>query len=427
MRARRLIERPMLKIPNNIKQCIRIGLALPGSIAFCLSGLFARTPHRWIFGSSSNTFNDNAKALYIHVTENIPQVEAIWISGSYHTVARIRAAGGKAYLRWSPRGIHAALTGGYWFYNAYVNDINYSLSRRAKLFNLWHGIPLKKIEFDISHGPLTKRFQTPGLLEKFFLYPSIYVRPDWLLSTSANVTARSFATAFRMPVEACLNLGYPRNDILLSPAPVREARIQRWETAGARQLLDAMRSHRHTVIYMPTWRDASPYFLRNAEWDFSRLNEALRTRDTLLLLKLHVATPADLFDVCRGLSHIRLMETTDDVYALLPDTSMLLTDYSSIMFDYLLLDKPISYYPFDLDSYQSDSRGFYYPYAECITGRILQHPDDLVTLLDENLADRHTRERHQLRSQLFDHTDASASARIAEKILADTGAQHGFK
>lgn len=417
----------MSRVPNNIRQWIRISLALPSSIVFCLSGLFARKPYRWIFGSYSDAFNDNAKALYIHATEGIPQVEAIWISSSQHVVTQIRAAGGKAYLRWSLSGIYASLTGGYWFYNAYVSDINYSFSRGAKLFNLWHGIPLKKIEFDISHGPLAKRYQAPGMLEKFFLYPAMYVRPDWLLSTSASVTVRSFASAFRMPVGACLNLGYPRNDILLSSASSREARIERWESAGARQLLKAMRSHRHTVVYMPTWRDASPYFLRSAQWDFPRLNEALRSRDTLLLLKLHVATPADLLDACRRLSHIRLMEATDDVYALLPDTSMLLTDYSSIMFDYLLLDKPISYYPFDLDSYQSDSRGFYYPYAECITGKVLQHPDDLVALIDENLADRHAKERHQLRSKLFDHADANASARIAEEVLADATAQHSFK
>src|SRR5690606_17806714 len=127
---------PMSRIINQLKQWIRIGLAVPGNIAFWLSGFCSRKPDRWLFGSYANAFNDNAKALYIHVTEHTPHIEAIWISGNRRVVHQIRAAGGKAFLRWSPAGIRAALTSGYWFYNAYVNDINYSLSRGAKLLNL---------------------------------------------------------------------------------------------------------------------------------------------------------------------------------------------------------------------------------------------------------------------------------------------------
>jgi len=410
---------PMSRIINQLKQWIRIGLAVPGNIAFWLSGFCSRKPDRWLFGSYANAFNDNAKALYIHVTEHTPHIEAIWISGNRRVVHQIRAAGGKAFLRWSPAGIRAALTSGYWFYNAYVNDINYSLSRGAKLLNLWHGIPLKKIEFDIAHGPLAKRYSKPGVLERHFLYPAIYVRPDWLLSTSATVTASSLASAFRMPRERCLNLGYPRTDILKMSLPSRQSRIQRWEEGTAKRLLEAARSCRYTMIYMPTWRDASPYFLRTARWDFPRLNEELQKRDTLLILKLHVATPADLLESARGLSHIRLMDAKDDAYAILPVTDMLITDYSSIMFDYLLLDKPICYYPFDLDSYQADSRGFYYEYADCIAGELIHQPNELLTLIDAGIPDRHAEARHRLRSRLFQHQDAGAAARITTSILTE--------
>src|SRR3569623_2039132 len=95
------------------------------SLVYWISGLIPRSARKWVFGSYSNAFNDNSKYLYIHVVENHSEIEAVWITDDLYIQALIQAAGGKAYSRWSLKGLSACLTSKYWFYSAYIKDINY--------------------------------------------------------------------------------------------------------------------------------------------------------------------------------------------------------------------------------------------------------------------------------------------------------------
>jgi CDP-glycerol glycerophosphotransferase (TagB/SpsB family) len=402
---------------RRMKRLLLVLIAPVTALLYWLGGFIARRRDRWIFGSYSNAFNDNSKHLYIHVVEKHPEIEAIWITGDPTVRDHIRAAGGKAFLRWSLEGIVACLTGRYWFFSMYVADINYFCSRKATLVNLWHGIPLKKIEFDIEHGPIADRFQRPSWTDRYLYWPSIFKRPDYVLSTSARVTRESFASAFRIEPFQCINAGYPRNDAFFKSQVERQSSLTRWDPPATSMLIDKMSGYCRCLIYMPTWRDTNPNFILSSGWDFLALNEALKQQNMLLLIKLHVATPQGVLQKAANLSHIHLMQSTEDAYSVLPLTSALITDYSSILFDYLLLDKPIYYYPFDRKDYESDSRGFYHAYDSCTAGRCIKSPMELA---DPCLADdaiTYAAARRALRESFFEHADAQASERIAQKFL----------
>lgn len=169
---------------------------------------------------------------------------------------------------------------------------------------------------------------------------------------------------------------------------------------------------------MPTFRDANPNFIVGSGWDFPRLNEELKQQNILLLMKLHVATPQDVLQQATNLSHIHLMQSTDDVYSLLPLTAGLITDYSSILFDYLLLDKPIYYYPFDRKEYETDSRGLYYAYESCTAGRHIKSPMELADLSLAEDASNYSDARRSLRERFFAHADGVASERIVQKFTS---------
>lgn len=401
-----------------MKKPLLVLIAPLTALFYWLGGFVPRRRNRWIFGSYSNAFNDNSKYLYIHVVENHPEIDAIWITGNPHVRDTIRAAGGKAFLRWSLEGFVACLTGRYWFFSAYVADINYYCSCNATLVNLWHGIPLKKIEFDIECGPLADRFQRSSFIERRAIWPSIFRRPDYVLSTSARVSQESFTSAFRIEPQQCLNVGYPRTDGFFKSSRERLNSITRWDPPATRALIDKISRYSRCLIYMPTWRDANPNFIASSGWDFPTLNEALKQQNMLLMLKLHVATPQRVLQQAANLSNIHLMQSTEDAYSVLPLTSGLITDYSSILFDYLLLDKPIYYYPFDRKEYESDSRGLYHAYESCTAGRHIKSPMELA---DPRLAeDTHSyaAARRAMRESFFDHSDALASERIVQKIMS---------
>jgi CDP-glycerol glycerophosphotransferase (TagB/SpsB family) len=96
---------------------------------------------------------------------------------------------------------------------------------------------------------------------------------------------------------------------------------------------------------MPTWRDANPDFINQAIPDFKQLDEICKKQGVLFLLKLHMATKITFEK--EQWNNIVFIPNHFDVYPLLPFSSTLLTDYSSIFLDYQLLKKEIVFYPFD--------------------------------------------------------------------------------
>lgn len=377
-----------------------------------------RHKNRWIFGSYSNAFSDNSKHLYIHVVENHPEIDAIWITSNPKIRDSIRAAGGKALSRWSPKGLVACLTGQYWFVSIYVTDINFYCSRNATLINLWHGIPLKKIEFDIKSGPLAKRFQHSSFIKQFIFWPSIFRRPEYVISSSPLVSHKLFTSAFRLELKQCLETGFPRTDGFFKPRPERLSRITCWDPPATKELIDKINLFSRCLIYMPTWRDTNQDFISNSDWNFPVLNESLKQQNMLLLLKLHFNTPQSTLQQAINLSNIHLMQSTEDAYSILPFTSGLVTDYSSIFFDYLLLDKPIYFYPFDRREYESDSRGFYFSYESFTPGRHINSPIELTKPCLTEDAHTYAAARHSLRESFFAHADANAAERIVQKIIS---------
>lgn len=385
-------------------------------LCYWLSGYFPRRDDLWIFGSYANSFADNSKYLYTYVHDNHPEIAPVWITTNSKVLQVIRAAGGRAYYRWSPRGIYYALRGKYWFVSAYVSDINYYVSRGACLTNLWHGIPLKKIEFDIHNGPAAKRFNKPSFLERNLFYATLFRKPEWVLSTSDFVTRSALTTAFRVPEKQCISFGYPRLDLFCWDERRRLEWIKRWGTDSLLKLMQKMSNYQNVYIYMPTWRDANPNFIADASLNFKEINEIMRHKNSLLILKLHVATPAESISSLSGLDHIHVMPAHDDIYPILPQSTALISDYSSIYLDYLLLDRPICFFIFDIDKYLAESRGFYYKYEDFSPGHKVRNAKQLNEFIQSNLLDEFCDSREGLRAKLFKHFDGQASFRIVNFI-----------
>lgn len=380
------------------------------------SFLFFRKKNKLSFGSFRKSFNDNSKYFFIYCQQHQKGLDSAWLSLSRKTVKDIRAHGLKAYYTLSPRGIWYALTSKYWFVNSYTSDIMFCLSGGAVCVNLWHGLALKNIEFNITSGKLAKRYVDRGFKE-VFTHPECFKRPDYVLSSS-HFQSDMFASAFRIPVERCLEYGYPRNMILTCPDDERMDFVRKYEPTETRELIERFlgRKYSKVFVYMPTWRD-SQLNVFTQSFDMPRLDALLKERNELLLLKPHANTKVDkaLFE---NLQNVCFVDGKMDVYPVLPYTDVLITDYSSILYDYILMSgKDVILYLYDYADYVKD-RDLYCPYDENVVGRRVYDFEELYRCLENDEYAINSEERNRIIEKFWGDTanGSNSCIRIAQKV-----------
>lgn len=350
-------------------------------LVYPFSFIFPRSKKKWAFGSFRGAFNDNAKYLFIYCAEHYPDIDAVWLSMSKKTVREVKSKGLKAYFIASPKGMWHALTSKYWFYNSYTSDILYAFSGGATCVNLWHGVGLKRTEFNITSGKLAERYQQKKFWEVYY-HPESFKRPDWLISSSPFQSVM-FASAFRLPLNRCLELGYPRNAILTCSEEARRAFVEKYEPESTRRLIDIIQQghYSRTFVYMPTWRDSQREVFTQS-FDLPRLDALMQKNNSLLLLKPHanvLINPAEF----AALKNIKLVDGKVDIYPVLPYTDILITDYSSILYDYILMSgKDVILYLYDYAEYIND-RDLYYPFDENVVGRKVYNFEELFCCIKE--------------------------------------------
>ena len=378
---------------------------------FVLSHLWPRDESLWVFGAKGGTaFVDNSKYLYLHVNAERAHIRAVWLSRNRQVVDELRAAGYEAHHTDSLRGILLNLRAGFVFVSDGVADTNRWCFGGATVVNLWHGVGLKKVSW--SRKTRTDR-SLATLLER--LVYRVFKRCDWFVVTS-DAMVEPFASGRRQPPERILTAGYPRNDFLegLSPGHSLRSEIEVYETCRR------LSAEGFVFLYVPTYHTETGERIAD-HLDLSELDALLADIDAHLVVKLH---PHDRFDIDSAeLSRITALPSDIDVYPLLEHTDALITDYSSIYFDYLLLDKPVVFYPFDLDAYRS-ARGFYVDYERVTPGPVAT---DFAGLLDclERVAgdDGCAPERRAVRDEFLAHPSESRCKDICDRFDQSTERQ----
>ncbi|MEA2139084.1 MAG: teichoic acid glycerol-phosphate transferase [Solirubrobacteraceae bacterium] len=317
------------------------------------------------FGAPLDRFADNSAYLFLQLS-GAPGLRCVWISGSREVVERLRAAGYEAELRISRAGLRACLQAEWYVVTAYVSDVNRWAHDGARLLNLWHGIPLKTIERDILNSPMSFMYGSARSPRAMAFADETRV-PDAVLSTSPFISERCFASAFGVARDRCLDFGYPRSDHFFAAQdePANEVLIK--EPRTWRRVRDAP----FVIGYFPTWRDDDSPFMQRSGLSIERLAEVVAAQGGVLLFKPHFNTTLTLPE-----GHAVVLHPDDDLNVYLPLCSALITDYSSVAFDFMLLDRPILYFVPDLEHYRH-GRGLYFEPETMMPGPLLYTAQEL--------------------------------------------------
>jgi CDP-glycerol glycerophosphotransferase (TagB/SpsB family) len=423
-----MIPRPLRLV---VKLITRLGERAFAAVLVLVSLVVPRSRRIWAFGSwYGGRFADNPKYFFLHCASRERQdVEAVWLSMSSTVVRRIRVLGFRAYHRLSPSGLWYALRAGVYIFDCRVMDVSSVASSGAVKVNLWHGVPLKMIERDIpqSSNALAQANHGSPLVRAAnkVLRPQLSEKYDYILGTS-RATCERFAGAFGVDTSQVINGGYPRTDVLLSRDDGARFRMPEEERV-IEQCRAYAREGTRVMLYMPTFRDWRNDAERVIPIDWASLDEALQAHGGALFCKLHPNDQARLPDLA-GLSRVHLIPSNVDPYPILRHTDALISDYSSIFFDYLLLDRPVVFYPYDLDDYRRYSRALYDDYDTVTPGPKAYDAAGLQRTLTSLLSsyDEHTQqyltERAAVRSRFYEHVDDRASARLFDALRERTAA-----
>jgi CDP-glycerol glycerophosphotransferase len=296
---------------------------------------------------------------------------------------------------------------------AWIKRAKYHFLVRAFKIQLWHGCSIKRLELD---DPLLKPSPASALGRILYAAAGRFPTYDLFLSTSEANTKNIFQHAFRY--RRVIETGYPRNDVFFRKPDAFD--LMGTDTAVLEKS-EALKDQGHKIVlYAPTYRDTGKGddFLQQNALDIPELDRFGKAHRIVFVFKVHPNRRFD-FDF-QNRSQLLLYHSTADVYPFLPLVDLLLTDYSSIFFDYLLLDRPIVFFPYDYEKYIQKDRKLKYDYnwvtpgPKCTTQPEVQQA--ILRCLSDNENDTYQKKRKEILEMSFSYTEGEASGDIMHAI-----------
>ena len=368
-----------------------------------------RKKNIWIFGSwYGQKYSDNSKWLYEYVIDNYPNINAIWITKSANILEKLKSENKTAYLRNSFKGCFYCLIAKYAFLTSGVDDVNPLFLNGCKQIWLWHGMPLKKIGF--CDDSIVNTLSIKKILINL-LNPYNKLSPYCTISSSTFFTP-FLEKAFHLQKDRILPTGLPRCD----------AFFLNNEDVFITQLHKKFPKSK-IFLYMPTFRmtskmDGDVFSPFSEKFGFSEevFVNFLEKNNIVFLYKPHFVDSS--VDVSINSNRFKLLKDNDfsDLYVLLNNIDILVTDYSSVYFDFLVTNKPIYLLTFDYYNYIENSRSHFFDMKKEMHGIFCNTWNDFY----ESLEIQFDLNKLKIdRLKFASYLDGKSSFKLVEKILEE--------
>jgi len=280
-----------------------------------------------------------------------------------------------------------------------------SFSSKQIVVNIWHGVFYKKIGRLLGHPPVLAH----------------------LTVATSDLTEQMFCEAFGVRPEDVVVSGYPRNDILIRAKAEKETL--------KRKIDQKLSSFNKLAIWLPTYRKsvvgeilndgtevANPFYVK--DFDVHWFNHLLAKHNTLCIIKPHPMAP--VFDKVGDFNNLLfineewLAHRNITLYHLVGCSDLLISDVSSVIIDYLLLDQPVVCISEDFKEY-SKTRGFYFRDLEnWVPSKIISDQFEFFDYLSALLMskkDPYEQQRLQLKTKFFSFHDARSTERLLKRVF----------
>ena len=291
----------------------------------------------------------------------------------------------------------------------WINNILFPVKEKREetvYLQTWHGTPLKKLGFDIEvEGPEKQAFG--NLYEESQNWDYLLVDNDY--------GEDKLVGAFRFKKQV-IKEGYPINDIFYNDKLKMKAKnrlVNKYPAIQGKKI----------ILYAPTWRDLQGDYVRGYDFelpfDLEKLYQALQN-EYVLIVKLHHLIADKLAVDQKYADFFVNASSEEDVMELLCLTDVLITDYSSVFYDFASAKKPILFYMYDMDEYLTKTRGLYVD-IDTLPGPILKTEEELLCAL-ENIQNYQFESFEKLRmfcEEMAKYCHGCSSKRVLDIVIKE--------
>lgn len=341
---------------------------------------------------SGRSANDNTLAVYWELRRRRPDLRMRWAVADLSVEV---PSGAEPVLMRSAEWWTALATSRYVVTNCWMSG-KYRHRPHQRVLQTWHGTPLKLLGFDRIGTNRGEAYRTKTLREVGMWDQLIAQNPY-----SAEVFRRAYGFGNEV-----LEIGYPRNDILSGP----DADVVRDRTRERLGLRDRERA----VLYVPTWRENAKGLFR--ELDFELLTEGLGP-DVRLLVRGHSNTiRSDGAVIGDRILDVTLYPDLADLYLV---ADVMITDYSSTMFDFSVTGKPMIFFAPDIELYSGSLRGTYFDLQESAPGPVVGTTQEVLQAWQnlDDLAREYAPAYAAWRAKFNPYDDGHAAERAVDALL----------
>lgn len=297
----------------------------------------------------------------------------------------------------------------YWIFNYKIAE--YIYPKKNQIFvQCWHGTPLKRLGFDLIHFDNTlntikgmkKRYKIEAKKFTYFLSPSRFATEKFVSAWNLKEIGKE---------NIVIEQGYPRNDFLFN--------YTKQDVKNIKEKLGIQNSNKKVILYAPTYRSnqhqSGVGYVYKEEVDFEKLRKYLE-KDYIILFRPHYFI-ANQFDFDKYNGFVYNVSAVDDINELYIISDILITDYSSVFFDYANLKRPMIFYMYDLEHYRDESNGFYIDVNQ-LPGKITKTDEELIEEIKRISNNFTYDEKYKEFNERFNYLDdGQATKRTVERIV----------
>ncbi|MFX1375550.1 MAG: CDP-glycerol glycerophosphotransferase family protein [Promethearchaeota archaeon] len=331
-----------------------------------------------------NAFVDNTKYIFKYLVKHT-RYKVVWITKSDEDYNKLSKEGYNVEHKFTLQTIKLLRRAKFIFTTHGMLDIlPIKLSPKTIFVLTWHGVQNKRNSSE--HGPI--KYTKWARYFKLSIDNNNFI--DYFITPSGTrKDKRLIMNYFQITPDKIITTGYPRNDILFSKDPNLNRDL--------RNRFEIPNEIERIILYAPTFRDN----LLTAKFPLTKselidLNNLMKDTNSILIMKAHMAEQTIEF---KSLSNIKKAPQNADIQELLYITNILITDYSSVYCDFLLLNRPIILFTYDYDHFMKYGRGFYYNFKEIAPGPLIFTTKELfnaivnISKINENYEARRIKTR----------------------------------
>ena len=361
---------------------------------------------------NGKSYSCSPKAIYEYMRDNpeYKEYKFVWAFKNIDDYEELQANSNTYLVRINSKEYKRCLAKAkYWIFNYKIPD--YIYPKKDQVFvQCWHGTPLKRLGCDLIHfdnvlntiKEMKKRYKIEASKFSYFISPSKFATEKFISAWNLKEIGKE---------NIIIEKGYPRNDFLFN--------FTQEDVEKIKHKLGIEKDKRKIILYAPTYRanqhEAGVGYTYKEEIDFEHFRKKFGD-EYIILFRPHYFI-ANVFDFEKYKGFVYDVSKIDDINELYVITDILITDYSSVFFDFANLKRPMIFYMYDLEHYRDKSNGFYIDLSE-LPGKITQTQEELEKEVEKIENKFIYDEKYQKFNNTYNYLDdGCASKRVIEEII----------